>query len=71
MTTSPPASPQEGDVIIAREKGGMTYTISAVPGAPQLRYATYDHALAAATDWALRRDVALWFTEDGKTFTTM
>ncbi len=71
MTTNLPASPQKGDVIIARENGGIAYTITAVPGAPQLRYATYEHALAAATEWALRADVALWFTEDGKTFTAM
>jgi len=71
MRTDQPASRQEGDVVIAREKGGTAYTIRAVPGIPQLSYATYGDAVLAATAWALRADVALWFTEDGKTFTAM
>lgn len=71
ITTDLTTSPREGDVVIAREKGGAAYTIRAVPGTPQLSYATYGDAVLAATAWALRADVALWFTEDGKTFTAM
>jgi hypothetical protein len=71
MMTDHSASPREGDLVIAREKGGTGYTIRAVPGIPQLSYAKYEDAVLAATSWALRADVALWFTEDGKTFTAM
>jgi hypothetical protein len=66
------ASPQDGDLVIARDSDGQNgYTLSTVPSTPQLRYATYEHAVAAATEWALRERVAIWFTEDGKTFTAL
>ena len=71
MTTDHLAAPREGDVVIARETRGASYTIRAVPGIPQLSYATYEKAVLAATAWALHADVALWFTEDGKTFTAI
>ncbi len=71
ITTDLTASPRDGDVVIAREKEGAAYTIRAVPGIPQLSYAKYEDAVSAAISWALRADVALWFTEDGKNFTAM
>ena len=72
MTTSHPASPRNGDVVIARVMHeGSACTVSTVPGAAQLRYATYERALATATEWALREHVAVWFTEDGRTFTAL
>ena len=58
-------------MVIAQEKGGTAYTIRAVPGIPQLSYATYEDAVAAAAAWALRADVGLWFTDDDKTFAAM
>jgi hypothetical protein len=65
-------SPAHGDVVIARDaKRGNAYTISVVPGDPQVRYSTYEEALAEATKWALRQPLAIWFTEDGRTFTAL
>lgn len=72
MTTSRTASPRNGDLVIGRvQDGGNTCTIGTVPGAPQIRYATFESTLAAATEWALREHVAIWLTEDGTTFTEL
>jgi hypothetical protein len=72
MTTSRPISPQNGDVVIARVmQEGRACTLGTVPGAPQVLYSTYETALAAATAWALREHVPVWFTEDGATFTAL
>lgn len=72
MTTSGPTSPQHGDVVIARAaEGGSLHTISVTPGGPQVRYATFEKAVAVATEWALREHVTIWFTDDGKTFTEL
>jgi len=72
MATSSPVSPQPGDVVIARDAARRnSYTISIVPEDPQIRYSTYEEALAAVTKLALRQPLAVWFTEDGKTFTAL
>jgi hypothetical protein len=72
MTTSGPMSPAHGDVVIGRDaEGGRLYTISVMPGNPQVRYPTFEKAVAVATAWALREHVSIWCTEDGKTFTAL
>jgi len=72
MTTSGPLSPRHGDVVITREpERENSCTISVVPGEPQVRCSTYEEALAFVTMWALRQPLAVWFTEDGRTFTAL
>ena len=72
MTISRSALPQLGDVVITREtEGGNAYTTSVVPGPPQVRHSTYEEAVSVATAWALREHVAIWLTEDDKTYTAL
>jgi len=59
--------PRFGDVLIARD-ADKGYTLSVVPGEPQLRHPTYELALSKAKVWALRHNVAVWFTQDGERF---
>lgn len=63
-----PGVPSKGDVLIAPDSHYPSmYTVSIVPGPPQLRYRTYDEALAP---WRLARTqgMVVWFTPDGKSF---
>jgi hypothetical protein len=62
--------PSDGDLLIARDRSERQgYTLNTIPGPAQIRYRTYDQALAAASDWILQRGGATWLTEDhGKTF---
>lgn len=62
--------PAHGDLIITKDTAEKkTFTVGVVPGPAQVRFQTYEQAVAAASTWALRRRVAIWLTEDGKTFT--
>jgi hypothetical protein len=64
--------PQPGDLLIARDTDERnTYTLSVVPGPPQLRYTTYEVAIVAATAWGRRERLSVWVTEDGGTFTAV
>jgi hypothetical protein len=64
--------PRDGDIVIARDQHDPTlYTLSVVPGTPQVRYASFEYAVAVAMEWALKTPVALWVTEDGRTFTAL
>ena len=74
MTSSPnpAARPAHGDLIITKDTGEKkTFTLGVVPAPAQVRFQTYEQAVATASTWALRRRVAIWFTEDGSTFTVV
>ena len=61
--------PSHGDLLITRDRSERQgYTLSTIPGPPQLRYRTYDRALLAASAWVSQHGVAIWLTEDGTTF---
>ena len=63
----PPDRLKPGDILIARDSD-TGYTLSVVPGEAQLRHPTYKLALSKARAWALRHNVAVWFTQDGERF---
>jgi len=46
-----------------------SYALSVVPGPEQIRCLTYELALSTASRWALQRQVSVWRTGDGRTFT--
>jgi hypothetical protein len=72
VTGSTAAIPRDGDVVIARDAHDHTrYTLTVIPGSPQVRYPSFDTALAVATEWASRMPVSLWLTEDGRIFTAL
>lgn len=59
----------KGDLLIARDRSERPgYTISTIPGPPQILHRTYDQALAIARAWAALHAVTIWFTDDGKSF---
>ena len=61
--------PPCGDLLITRDRSErQEYTLSTIPGPAQLRYRTYDQALASASAWAAQHGVGLWFTDDGTSF---
>ena len=68
-TTTGITGPASGDVLIAREVEGETYTLSIMPGPAQVRCPTFEVAKSTARAWALQRRVAVWFTEDEHIFT--
>lgn len=69
MSSGPAISPRDGDVVIARDPHDPSlYTLTVVPGTPQVRYPRLDDALAVAIDWAAKMPVTVWMTEDGCTF---
>jgi hypothetical protein len=57
-----------GDLLIAKDAIGG-YTLGVFPGPPQLRYRIFADAAAAAAAYAVREQVLIWCTGDGKTFT--
>lgn len=64
------AGPARGDLLIAKDKAEKkAYTLSVVPGRPQMRCPTYERAVLTASAWASRQHVAIWLTEDGRAFT--
>lgn len=73
MTSSTPTGttgPTHGDVLIARDKTQQkAYTLSVVPGPPQVRCTTYEDAMVTAVAWTSQRGVGIWLTQDGQTFT--
>ena len=74
MTSSfnPAAGPAHGDLIIAKDTAEKKmFTLGVVPGPAQVRFQTHEQAVAAASAWASQRRVAIWFTENGKTFTVV
>lgn len=75
MTTSTPTGipgPADGDVLIARDKDHKhAYTLSVMPGPPQMPCPTYEKAVSTAVVWASRRRVAIWSTQDGQIFTAV
>ena len=53
--------PAPGDLVIAKDSGNdAAYTLSVIPGPPQLRCRTRQDALSVAREWAVRRRVAVW-----------
>jgi hypothetical protein len=61
--------PSSGDLLITRDRSEQhMYTIGTVPGPAQIRFRTYDQALAAAGAWASQHGVGIWFTDDQTTF---
>lgn len=67
------STPPPGDLIIGRDivDGRLVFTLSIAPDPPQVRYPTYDEALSAARNWALRQSIGIWVTEDGTQFTAL
>jgi hypothetical protein len=67
-----PTGPVHGDLLIGKDAVEENmYTLSAVPGPPQLRGLTYEQAVSTASSWALQRRVTVWLSEDGRTFTSL
>ncbi|OFW18039.1 MAG: hypothetical protein A3H97_04095 [Acidobacteria bacterium RIFCSPLOWO2_02_FULL_65_29] len=59
----------KGDLLITRDRSERPgYAISTIPGPPQILHRTYDQALVIARAWAALHAVAIWFTDDGKSF---
>jgi hypothetical protein len=70
--SSSAGAPAPGDLLITKDTSeSETYTISIVPGPPQVRYGTYALAVSAASAWASQQGVAIWSTEDSKTFSAV
>lgn len=68
-SSSPSTSLPKGDLLITRDTSERQgYIISTIPGPAQIRYRTYDQALASASTWAADRRVGVWFTDDGASF---
>jgi hypothetical protein len=62
-----PASPQNGDVVVAREVGPRVhYTVRQIPGIVQFSSGTRDAALELARKFARRYKVDVWHSERGK-----
>ena len=62
--------PVTGDVLVGKDlTRTRAYTLSVVPGPPQLRCSTYDEALSTANTWAALGRVSIWVTHDGQTLT--
>ena len=64
-------STAHGDFLIAKDTADKkaSYVLSILPGLPQIRCRTYDHAVSTASAWALQPRVTIWFTQNGRTFT--
>ena len=63
-------SPSEGDVVILKDSGSeAAYSLSVVPGLPQVLYRSYDLALANALEWSTARRITIWKSDDGLFFT--
>ena len=61
--------PVHGDVLIVKDESEEgAFTLSVVPGPPQIRCQTHADAVSVASAWASRQHVAIWFTPDGHTF---
>lgn len=73
MTSSTPAGitgPAHGDILVAKDPvQEKAFTLSVVPGPPQVRCATYEDAVSTASGWAIQGHVEIWFTRDGQVFT--
>jgi len=67
----PHPAPAHGDFLIAKDTADRkaSYVLSILPGLPQIRCRTYDHAVSTASAWALQQRVTIWFTQNGRTFT--
>jgi hypothetical protein len=63
--------PAAGDVIVRKDPadGGTGWTLSIVPGPPQVHYPTLDVARQKACEWAGQNRVAVWTTDDGERYT--
>jgi hypothetical protein len=64
-------TPTPGDLVIARDATVQKapYALCVVPGPAQICCQTFEQALSTASAWASQRQVAIWFTENGTTFT--
>jgi hypothetical protein len=64
-------SPASGDVLIVKDMVANTtsYVLSVVPNPGQIRCQTYEQAVSTASRWVSLRQVAIWFSENGTTFT--
>ncbi|OFV91861.1 MAG: hypothetical protein A3G76_13500 [Acidobacteria bacterium RIFCSPLOWO2_12_FULL_65_11] len=58
-------------MVIARDTTTKkaSYALSVVPGPAQIRCQMYEHAVSTATAWVSGRQAAIWYTENGTTFT--
>jgi hypothetical protein len=64
-------TPAPGDLVIARDTTvkKASYALSVAPGPAQFCCQTFEQAVSTASAWVLQRQVAIWFTENGTTFT--
>jgi hypothetical protein len=64
------ANPSDGDVLIVSENrpDGASFALGIFPNPTQVRVREYAEAEALALRWADERCVAVWFTDDGRTF---
>ena len=62
--------PANGDILIIKETAGkkVSFVLSVVPNPAQIRCETYDDAIGIARRWAATRDLTIWFSDDGRTF---
>ena len=65
-----PGAPANGDMLIVKDTDAKrtSYVLSVVPNPGQIRCQTYEQAVATVSQWASLRKVAIWFSENGRTF---
>jgi hypothetical protein len=65
-------SPAHGDIVVARDAAKKkVYSLSVVPGPPQMLCPSYEEAVSRASAWAAANKVATWLTQDGQMFTPL
>jgi hypothetical protein len=60
--------PAHGDIVVSSDL--TSHTVFIVPDRQQTRFANFDAAMDIAKRWATLRNVSVWLTTDGLTFTS-
>jgi len=70
MVASPGATPKPGDIVVSRTNDGShRYLVGRSGEPPQIMCVTREEATAQADRFARTHHVAVWQTEDSRTFT--
>ena len=68
-STAQSGLPQQGDLVVRRERAsGEVYAVASFGGPSQVTFHTRVDALASARSIAARDKLDVWYTDDGVTF---